>query len=78
MKTLAQTLARLIARMRLTVAANDLAFMEARAPQALAAQRAHVRHLAARLHLLDGGAPAPVSADCIRARAERRLKERLL
>lgn len=80
MKTLLITLSRGITRLRLRMAAGDLAFMEARAPLVLADQRAHVRALAARLDRLEAGTctPTPPTAEEVRARAERRLKEVLL
>lgn len=55
MKTLLTTLSRGITRLRLRMAAGDLAFMEARAPLALADQRARVRELATRLDRLEAG-----------------------
>lgn len=80
MKTLLITLLRGITRLRLRMAAGDLAFMEARAPLALADQRARVRELAARLDRLEAGTcnPTPPTAEEVRARVERRLKEVLL
>lgn len=80
MKTLLTTLSRGITRLRLRMAAGDLAFMEARAPLALADQRARVRELATRLDRLEAGNcnPTPPTAEEVRARAERRLKEVLL
>lgn len=80
MKTLLNTLQRSITRVRLALAASDLAFMEARAPAALADQRAHVHALAAHLDRLEAGTcdPTPATAEEVRARAERRLKEVLL
>lgn len=80
MRTLINTLRRAITRGRLAIAQNDLAWMEARAPLALADQRAHVRALAARLDRLEAGTcnPTPPTAEEVRARAERRLKEVLL
>lgn len=84
MKTLINTIRRAAVRARLVIAASDLAFMEARAPLAIADQRAVVRHLAARLDLLESDMCNPcaaephVSSEDIRARAERRMKEALL
>lgn len=80
MKTLLITLSRGITRLRLSLAEQDLAFMEARAPLVLGDQRAHVRALAARLDRLEAGVcnPNPTTAEEVRARAERRAKEGLL
>lgn len=80
MKTLLTTLSLGITRLRLRMAAGDLAFMEARATLALADQRARVRELATRLDRLEAGTrnPPQPTAEEVRARAERRLKEVLL
>lgn len=83
MQTLIATLRRAVTRARLAMASSDLAFMEARAPHALAQQRAHVRALANQLDTLESGLCAPsqsrrLSAEEVRARTERRLKEALL
>lgn len=86
MRPLITTLRRAVTRARLAMAASDLAFMEARAPHALAQQRAHVRALADRLDTLEAGLcnpcpaePTPTArADDVRARIERELKEALL
>ena len=90
MKTLIATLRRAVTRARLAIAASDLAWMEARAPRCLREQRAHVRALADQLDALEAGLcnpcpaePAPFlrrapSAEDIRARTERKLKEALL
>lgn len=83
MRTLINTLRRAITRGRLAIAQNDLAWMEARAPLCLREQRAHVRALADQLDTLESGLCAPSqpsrpTADEVRARAERKLKEALL
>lgn len=90
MKTLIATLRRAVTRARLAIAESDLAWMEARGPFALRQQRAHVRALAEQLDTLEAGLcdpcpaePAPFlrrtpSAEDIRARTERKLKEALL
>ena len=90
MKTLIATLRRAVTRARLAIAERDLAWMEARAPRCLREQRAHVRALAEQLDTLEAGLcdpchaePAPnlrraPTAEDIRARTERMLKEALL
>ena len=91
MQTLIATLRRAVTRARLAIAESDLAWMEARAPRCLREQRAHVAALADQLDHLEAGlcnpcpadpAPflrrAPTSAEDIRARTERKLKEALL
>lgn len=90
MKTLIATLRRAVTRARLAIAESDLAWMEARAPRCLREQRAHVRALAEQLDTLEAGLcnPCPAdeapalrrapSAEDIRARTERKLKEALL
>lgn len=88
MKTLIATLRRAVTRARLAIAESDLAWMEARAPRCLREQRAHVRALADQLDTLEGGLcdpcpdiparPYTITAEDVRARAERTLKEALL
>lgn len=90
MKTLITTVRRAITRARLAIAEHDLAWMQARAPICLREQRAHVRALAEQLDILEAGLCNPCPADAapalrrapsaedIRARAERKLKEALL
>lgn len=62
-------------RLRLQAAEADLAFMEARAPVVLAAQRAHVASLRQRAGLRPS---QHLSADTIRADIERSAKQVLL
>lgn len=90
MKTLIATLRCAVTRARLAIAESDLAWMEARAPRCLREQRAHVRALAEQLDTLEAGLRNPCPADAapalrrapsaedIRARTERKLKEALL
>lgn len=62
-------------RLRLQAAEADLEYMEARAPAAIAEQRAHVNRLRAR-----AAVPPlpPISAEMIRDRIERDAKRVLL
>lgn len=88
MKTLIATLRRAVTRARLAIAESDLAWMESRGPFALRQQRAHVRALAEQLDTLEADLcdpcpaspprPYAVTADDVRARIERNLKEALL
>lgn len=88
MQTLIATLRRAVTRARLAIAESDLAWMEARAPRCLREQRAHVRALAEQLDTLEAGLcdpcpatparPYTITAEDVRARAERTLKEALL
>lgn len=67
---------RMARRLRLQAAEADLAFMEARAPVVLAAQRAHVASLRQRAGLRRS--QRTLSADIIRADIERSAKQVLL
>lgn len=85
MKTLLTAIARGITRARLTMAENDLAWTEARGAACIRTQRARVQALAEQLERLEAGrgAPAsvrlrPITAEDVRVRIERRLKEHLL
>ncbi|WP_068635049.1 hypothetical protein [Thauera butanivorans] len=61
-------------RLRLQAAEADLAFLEARAPLAIADQRARVDQLRAK----EGLPPVPSSADAIRRDIERATKAAIL
>jgi hypothetical protein len=75
MKNPISPIVRLARRLRLQAAEADLEYMEARAPVAIAEQRAHVDRLRARAAV----PPLPlISADEIRADIERQAKRVLL
>lgn len=75
MKNPISPIVRLARRLRLQAAEADLEYMEARAPVAIAEQRAHVDRLRASVQV---PALPPISAERIRERIERDAKRVLL
>lgn len=75
MKNPLSPIIRLARRLRLQAAESDLAFLEARAPIAIAEQRARVDQLRKRAELPP---LPPISAELIRDRIERDAKRVLL
>jgi len=77
MKNPLSPIVRLARHLRLQAAEADLAYMEARAPAAIAQQRAHVDRLRASVQVQAPPLPPP-SAESICRRIERSAKQVLL